>query len=182
MTVGAGATVELFSNPLSVTGTLTVAGKVETAGTTAVTMGSGVDRLILDPGLSFVGTVKGGGANSTLELAAGTGTGVLNALGTEFTNFGKVTVDAGATWTVDAVASALSGVTITGSGGSNTLTLTTAGTVNLAGVTGFPTIRLASTGANTLTLANTNFTGVTGSPPRSPSMTVTMATRSRPQP
>ena len=162
MTVGAGGTVELFSNPLNVTGTLTLAGKIETAGTTAVTMGSGVDRLVLDPGFSFVGTVVGGSANSTLELAAGTG--VLNALGTEFTNFGKVTVDAGATWTVDAVASALSGVTITGSGGSNTLAVTTAGTVNLAGVSGFPTIRLASTGPNTLTLANANFTGVTVTP------------------
>ena len=162
---GAGSTVELFSNPLNVTGTLTVAGKIETAGTTAVTMGTGVDRLILDPGFSFVGKVQGGGANSTLELAAGAGTGVLNALGTEFTNFGKVTVDTGATWTVDAVASALSGVTVTGSGGLNTLTLTTAGTPSVSGVSGFPMIRLASTGANTLTLTNANFTGVGGTPP-----------------
>jgi serralysin len=150
---------------LNVTGTLTVGGKITTAGTTAVTMGSGVDRLILDPGFAFVGLVQGGGANSTLELAVGTGTGVLNALGTEFTKFGKVTVDAGATWTVDAAATALSGVTVTGSGGSNTLALTTAGTPSLAGVSGFPTIKLASTGANTLSLANANFAGVTGTPP-----------------
>jgi fibronectin-binding autotransporter adhesin len=163
-TVGAGGTIELLSNPLNVTGTLTVGGKIETAGATAVRLGSGVDRLVLDPGFSFVGTVAGGGANSTLELAPGSGAGVLNALGTEFTNFGKVTVDSGATWTVDALATAVSGVTIAGSGGSNTLTLTSAGTVNLAGVSGFPTIRLASTGANTLTLTNANFTGLTGSP------------------
>ena len=164
-TAGAGSIVELFSNPLNVTGTLTVAGKIETAGATAVTMGSGVDRLILDPGFSFVGKVQGGGVNSTLELAAGTGTGVLNALGTEFTKFGKVTVDTGATWTVDALASALSGVPITGSGGSNTLTLTSAGTLDLSKVSGFPTIRLASTGANVLTLTTANFAGMTGSPP-----------------
>ena len=164
-TAGAGSTIELFSNPLNVTGTLTVAGKITTAGATAVTLGTGVDRLILDPGFSFVGKVQAGGANSTLELAAGTSTGVLNALGTEFTSFGKVTVDTGATWTVDALASALSGVPITGSGGSNTLTLTSAGTLDLSKVSGFPIIRLASTGANSLTLTNANFTGITTSPP-----------------
>jgi Ca2+-binding RTX toxin-like protein len=165
MTVGAGATVEVFANPLNVTGTLTVAGTVETAGMTAVTLGSGPDRLILDPGFSFIGpnplsppAVQGGGANSTLELAAGANPGTLNALGTEFTNFGIVTVDPGAAWTVEALASALNGVTITGSGGSNTLTLISSGTVNLAGVSGFPTINLA-TGNNTVTVTDTTLSG-----------------------
>ena len=42
----------------------------------------------------------GGGANTTLELAQRSGAGTLNALGTTFTNFGTVTVDTGAIWTV----------------------------------------------------------------------------------
>jgi len=73
-----------------------------------------------------------------------------------------VTVDLGATCTVDALASALSGVMITGSGGLDTLVITDSGTVNLSDVSGFPTVKLASTGANTLTLTNANFVGVTG--------------------
>jgi len=158
MTVGAGATAELFSTPVNVTGTLTVAGTIKTAGATAVTMGSSIDRLILDPGFSFVGLVQGGGVNSTLELAAGAAAHVLNALGTEFTNFGTVTVDAGATWTVDALAAALSGVTITGSGGTNTLVITSPGAADLSHVSGFPTINLA-TGGNVVTVADKTLSG-----------------------
>ena len=84
--------------------------------------------------------------------------GILNALGTNFTDFGTVTIDAGATWTVNALALALSGVTITGSGGSNNLTLKSAGTVNLAGVSGFPTIDLA-TGDSTVAVTKQTLSG-----------------------
>jgi hypothetical protein len=162
LVIDAGATLSLGS-PLAVTETATNAGTINGGSATAVMMASGTGRLILDPGFAFDGTVVGRGDGSVLELAPGSVRGILNALGTEFTDFDTVTVDSGAAWTVDALASALSGVTITGSGGSNTLDLTTAGTVDLSEVSGFPTITLASTGANSLTLTNANFIGVTGS-------------------
>ena len=89
----------------------------------------------------------GGGVNTTLELAQGTGAGTLNALGESFTNFGTVIVDAGATWTVDAAPSALAGTTLIGNDGLSTLLLTTADS-NLGGVSKFATIDLAA-GNNT---------------------------------
>jgi hypothetical protein len=136
-------------------------GSGKTIGTAHVAVDAGA-TLTLDPGFSIVPTVHGGGAKSTLELAAGAGPAVLNALGTKFTNFGAVTVDSGATWTVDALASALSGVMIAGSGGHDNLVVTGAGTIDLSRESGFPTIALASTGANTLTFTDANFAGATG--------------------
>ncbi len=53
--------------------------------------------------------------------------------------------------------------TVSGGAGNNELLMTTAGTVAAAGVTGVETYVLADGGANTLTLATANFTGVTGS-------------------
>ena len=157
LVVDTGATLSLGS-PLKVTGTATNAGTINGGGAAAVTMASGADRLILYPGAVFGGTVTGGGANAVLELAKGSGSGILNALGTKFTKFGTVTVDSGATWTVDALVSALSGVTIIGSGGSNALTLTNSGTVTFVGVSGFPTINLAA-GNNTVTVADKTLSG-----------------------
>ena len=87
----------------------------------------------------------GGGVNTTLELARALldRWATLNALGTTFINFGTVIVDAGATWTVDAVASALANTTFIGDGASSTLALTGAGTFSLGGVSKFGTIDLA---------------------------------------
>jgi len=155
--VGAGSSLDL-SSPMEVFGTLINAGTVSGSSTTAVTFGTGIDRLILDPGATFTGAVVGGGANTTLELAPGAGAGTLNALGTTFTDFGTVTVDAGATWTVEALASALAGTTIIGSGGSNRLEMTSAGTFSLGGVSKFPNIYLA-TGNNTVTVTDTTLSG-----------------------
>jgi len=123
-------------------GTVTNAGTINGGGTTAVTFGSGTDRLILDPGATFLGTVAGGGANTTLELAQGLGAGTLNALGTSFTNFGTVIVDPGATWTVDAASSVLPTTTFIGDGASSTLVLTGAGTFSLNDVSNFGTVDL----------------------------------------
>lgn len=109
--------------------------------------------MILDPGAVFTGTVVGGGTNTTLELAQGSGPGTLAALGTTFLNFGSVVVDPGATWTVEALASALAGVAITGSGGSDMLEMISAGTFSLGGVSNFPTIDLAA-GNNTVTMTD----------------------------
>ena len=52
--------------------------------------------------------------------------------------------------------------TVAGGGGTNYLIMTTAGTVAAGGVSGVKVYDLANAGANSLTLANANFTGVTG--------------------
>ena len=87
--IDAPATLQLAANSaldltgeLTVNGTLANFGAVSGGGATEVAFGSGTDRLILGPGATFGGAVVGGGVNSTLELAAGTGAGTLNALGT----------------------------------------------------------------------------------------------------
>ncbi|HKS90083.1 MAG TPA: hypothetical protein VJR70_11625 [Stellaceae bacterium] len=51
--------------------------------------------------------------------------------------------------------------TVAGGGGSDQLTLLSAGTVNPVGMKGVETIALAGGGINTLTLTDANFTGVT---------------------
>jgi hypothetical protein len=102
--------------------------------------------------------VVGGGVNSTLELAAGSGVGRLSGLGTEFTNFGTVIVDAGATWTVGAAASLLATTTFIGDGAGSTLVLTSAGTFSLGGVSNFGTIDLAA-GNNAVTVTDKTLSG-----------------------
>src|SRR5581483_1058173 len=51
---------------------------------------------------------------------------------------------------------------IKGGAGTDELLMTTAGTINAGGISGVETYVLASGGANTLSLANANFTGVAG--------------------
>ena len=63
------------------------------------------DRLIVDPGATFNGTVTGGNtigatAVSTLELASGASAGTLTGLGTTIVDFGQVGIDSSATWTL----------------------------------------------------------------------------------
>jgi hypothetical protein len=130
VSVAASSALDL-TGELTVNGTLSNFGAVSGGGATEVAFGSGTDRLILGPGATFGGNVVGGGVHTTLELAAGTGAGTLNALGTTFTNFGTVIVDTGATWTVDAATSLLATTTFIGDGASSTLVLTGAGTFSL---------------------------------------------------
>jgi Bacterial Ig-like domain len=83
---------------------LGVAGRVENAGTisgssSAVTfaVSSSANRLIVDPGAVFNGSVKGNGG--VLELAAGTGS--IGLIGSSaFSNFTTLTDDAGGDWTL----------------------------------------------------------------------------------
>jgi Ca2+-binding RTX toxin-like protein len=96
----AGATpYTLASGQTLGTSQVEVAAGATLSGAGTVALGAGA-TLILDPGFSVVGTVHGGGANSTLELAKGSGAGTLNALGTNFLNFGKLVFDTSAVWTV----------------------------------------------------------------------------------
>ncbi|WP_158929145.1 Hint domain-containing protein [Acidisphaera sp. S103] len=62
------------------------------------------DRIIDDPGGVFLGEVNGGNTigsaiYSTLELASGSSVGTIGNIGT-FTNFGRIALDAGASWSV----------------------------------------------------------------------------------
>jgi hypothetical protein len=86
-------------------GTLTsagfIGGGVGVAGIAdAVDFGAGPARLIDDPGAVFSGTVVAQGAFTTLELASAASIGTISGVGTSFTGFGTITVDAAATWVV----------------------------------------------------------------------------------
>ncbi|MGC2414021.1 MAG: calcium-binding protein [Stellaceae bacterium] len=141
-------------------GTVISAGAVSGSGGTAIRFGALNDSLILDPTAAFLGTVDGGAGNNTMELRTGATSGTLSALGSSFLNFGNVIVDSGANWTIE-VASPTNGQVIAGSGGANRLVFETAGTINLFGIRGFPTITLANIGAaNSTSLSNANFTGL----------------------
>ncbi|HEY1931619.1 MAG TPA: Hint domain-containing protein [Acetobacteraceae bacterium] len=98
--------------------------------------GGNTNRLIIDPGASFIGVVQGGnavgaGSVSTLELASAAATGTLTGLGTQFVNFVQITIDAGAYWTLDGANSLASGIDLTNAGTLTfqNATLTGAGSV-----------------------------------------------------
>ena len=61
------------------------------------------NRLVIDPGATFNGTVTGGnpignGKASTLELGSGASAGTLSGIGSQFVDFIGVDVDSGADW------------------------------------------------------------------------------------
>ncbi len=111
-------------------GTLVNAGMISGNSGTAVSFGgTGGNRLVLDAGYHLGGVVVGSGsATNTLELGSAASAGTVTAvLATEFVNFGTVTVDPGARWTL-AGSSSLAGITLTDLG-----TLTNTGTLSGAG-------------------------------------------------
>ena len=84
-------------------------------------MPAATNRLVVDPGAVFNGTVDGGNtlgatAVSTLELASGAATGALTGFGSKYIDFGQVTVDAGATWSLTNNDTFAAGTTLTDSG------------------------------------------------------------------
>jgi hypothetical protein len=78
--------------------TLTNAGTITGSSGVAVALDGGPARLIIDPGAVFDGAVTGAGSNSALELAAGPAIGVLAGIGSQYTGFDRIEVDAGAVW------------------------------------------------------------------------------------
>jgi Hint domain len=93
-----------------------------------VFFGRGNNRLVDHPGAVFVGNVDGGNtlgstSVSTLELASGTSAGTLVGLGTQFVNFGQVTLDAGAEWTLQFPAPASAQGSVSGFAAGDTLDL-----------------------------------------------------------
>ena len=142
--------------------TLTSSGTINTIGVrgieTYALASTGANTLTLANGnfTSVTGatiTVNGGSAGNTLNAAA------LLAANSVILNGG-----AGNDTFIFSAASLTAADLVAGGGGiADRLTLTTAGTINASGVSGVETYALASTGANTLTLADSNFAGVSGS-------------------
>jgi antigen 43 len=86
------------------------------------------NRLILDPGAIFNGTVNGGntvGAEyvTTIELASAAASGTITGLGTQFLNFGSIAFDSGAKWFISGDTSGLNG-TISGFASGDTIEIT----------------------------------------------------------
>jgi lipopolysaccharide export system protein LptA len=139
---GADTNAGTLSGTVDVTGTLTNeaggviqsvtgTGTLVNAGTVSGTAQASV--VVFDAGAVFGGVVSG----TTLDLAAGIGTGTLNALGTSFTGFKDISVAAGTEWVFTGSNSVASGDTLAIAG-----TLTIDGTLADAGA-----ISVASGGA-----------------------------------
>jgi fibronectin-binding autotransporter adhesin len=128
----AGGTISAYQGVeiAGAAGTLVNAGTIIGETQDAVRFGTGnANRVVVDPGAVFSGTVDGGNtigatAVSTLELASGTSAGTLDGIGTQFVDFGAVTVDANAAWTLTGMNTVANGVSLTVAG-----TLTNTGTV-----------------------------------------------------
>ena len=108
-----------FGVDLQAGGTVTNAGTISGgAGGGSVRIdGTNAGRLVLLAGASFVGTaVALGTGGRTLELASSASVGTISGIGTSFTGFGSVVVDAGAQWALAGFNTLTTGVTLTGSG------------------------------------------------------------------
>lgn len=81
-------------------GTVTNAGTISGVFRAVDFGNSGSNRLVVLPGAVFNGTVAAGSGVNTLELARGAAAGSIGGIGTGFTGFGPVSVDAGANWTL----------------------------------------------------------------------------------
>ena len=129
--VGAGGTV-VNAGTIAISGTGT--------GTAAAVFREGAaNRLVVVPGAVFTGSVDGGNTigsriASTLELGSGASTGTFSGLGTQFTDFAQVTVDAGASWAFSGPNTVVAGSYLTDSGTLTNLG-TIVGVVQLAGGT-----------------------------------------------
>jgi hypothetical protein len=99
----------------SSTATATNYGTIQGTGGTAVQLKSANDRLIVESGATFLGSLAGGGG--TLELASGTGTitglgstGTLSGATTAvFSGFANYDIDPGSAWTLTGTNAAVSG-------------------------------------------------------------------------
>jgi hypothetical protein len=124
-------------------GTVTNAGTITGTGAAAVFFSAGfANRLMVDPGAVFNGTVTGGNtigaaSASELELVSGASAGTLSGIGTQFVDFAQTTIDGSAAWTWTGTNTLAGGTTLDVAG---TLTLSNA-VVNDGGiVTGNGTI------------------------------------------
>ena len=93
-------------------GTLTNMGTIVGTGGTAVELIHGADTIDITPGAVFHGQVIGASAYDALSLGAGTSAGTLSGLGSQFTGFTAVNVNAGADWVLAGNAIGSSTITI----------------------------------------------------------------------
>ncbi len=98
----------------TVTNAGTIASNYGPSGT-ALRFAGGTNRLIVDPGAVFSGTVSAAGT-TTLELASASAGGAISGLGAHYINFSAGTVDAGAQWSLTGDNTWASGTTLTVSG------------------------------------------------------------------
>jgi Ca2+-binding RTX toxin-like protein len=138
------------------------------SGSDAVTAGDGNDQITLGDGPD---QVTAGNGNSTITVGNGAGDTILVGIGANTITIGIGTADvvhtaAGHNTVLVAAAAvgadSILGALTTSDGTGNTLVLTTAGTANVAGVSGFQTFQLANGGADSLTLADANFARLPG--------------------
>jgi len=135
-------------------GTVTNAGTIAGTGGKAIAFyGTASGQLIVDAGAVFSGAVIGSAsAANALELAAG-GVGTLSGIGTNFVNFGNVTVDSSAHWELTGSNALTANSTLTNNG---TLTLSGATLSDAGSVINNGTIDLDP---STMTVANLNGAG-----------------------
>ena len=123
----------------------------------AVLFGTGAaNRLVIDPGAVFSGTVDGGNTlgsatASTLELTSAATSGTLTGLGAQFIDFGQVVIDSGAAWTLSGTNKLNAGGTLTDSG-----TLTNTGSLATTGVTLAAGAMLTNTATGTISAVTSN--------------------------
>ena len=95
--------------------TLTDSGVI--GGATAAILGGGGNLLRLAAGYALGGAIIASGASNEVELLAGAA-GTLAGFGTSLLGFGTISVDSGATWTLNAADTLGSGVTLSNTGGT----------------------------------------------------------------
>jgi Ca2+-binding RTX toxin-like protein len=88
----------------------------------------GYNLLELYPGADLVGGAYAAGVQNRLELASGSSTGTIAAVGTSYSGFSTITVDTAANWALTGSSTLASGDTLTVDG-----TLTAAGTLTVSG-------------------------------------------------
>jgi hypothetical protein len=123
-TNAAGGTITAGSYGIlvaSAAGTVINAGLIS-GGMDAVKFAAGfANQLTVDPGAAFSGTVDGGnlvgaGIVSILELTSAASAGTLSGLGSQYIDFGQITIDSGASWTLTGTNGLAAGGTITNAG------------------------------------------------------------------
>jgi hypothetical protein len=110
----------------------------------AVQFGTTAATLVIDPGAVFNGQVVANASAADVLQLAGTAAGTLSGLGTQFTNFNSIDVNAGAKWTLSGANSLTS---------TSTLTIGNSGNLTIGGSLG---------GAGTLALDASSVVDATG--------------------
>jgi hypothetical protein len=127
--------------------TVVNAGSIAGGGDAVLFTAGYANRLVIDPGAGFSGTVDGGNGIggsivSTLELAGGTASGTISGLGSQFVDFSQIAIDSSANWTLSGAntlathSTVSSGVTlVTTAAVVDSGTLTNTGGFSNAGIT-----------------------------------------------